>query len=1051
MKKAIKLFSILALLLCVVSCQISGIDNGVLNDGFKVTAVIDNSSATRVSYAVDNTAYTITPTWSVGDKIIGFDDQGVTFNFTVASLDGDKAVLNVADYVPGTATKLYAIYAPGYDKANFSEGTLTVSLNPQTGELNDESLVYMSATAAIEGGSVCLSFTKETAILGLKKFKLPVAAATTITSMDIIGVPAEGVFSVKEGALVFEPAATVGSVSLKGNWTTDAEGVCETPIYISVAPKAAADVVINMSTGSEHFVNVTSISDLDIEAGYYYHMSKVLGNPVVQIGDSCFGSLEEAFALASTVGGTPLTIKLLQDCTPATAPVLDNAEGIYTLDLNGKTINTTASTVLTAKDCQLTLTDSSTDDPTAWGTITTAAANTTKYVLYIDGGTLTMVEGNIVSPAYRGVNFTNGGNGTISGGHISTPGGVAVGIGATGGNVDITGNPIIEGSGNVVYYWGGTGTISGGYISNAKTSAVIYAAGTSVVTVTGDCHIKTTNLNPAASTGDATMYVSGGYFSVAIREVYAVDKDGNVYYNIPNPNEAEKDTYLYSLVPAASNTLAATVVSAANVWKHASIMSAGTQADIRSKNTAATTLKIEADLNSAQTFSFAEPHKYMLTVDMNGHKLNSTASPALTAECPITIQDSDENGAIITTGDVAVLGLGDVTINGGAYEATMLAVSVADTCALVINDGYFYGGSEDVARGGETATVTISGGWFKNCPNAAYITEGCAANPVSETHLEKTYNYKVAASSVVATVNGTGYATLSSAANAASNYSGAEEKALLVLQEDLTDAPAVEFANENKTIVFDLNGHTVATADSAFIKCSTVLDIVDNGATKGKITSSALNVICKVGTGTINLKGVVIECTKAASPNFYGSAVVYLNNSSSTVNISDGTKIIATGQVPGVSNRAGTVTITDSEVSSGTVSAGNPAICNGGTSASTTINSGSFFTSATSRSVVVNAAGLASATKAGNIVINGGYFYASDAAIMLKGNYANNDHMAHIFVNGGYFNKTTVWTSSSKQYPPTYGDGLSEHTVDPAETHLHESTGQTYQYGFQVK
>ncbi len=1033
MKKATKLFSILALLLCVVSCQISGIDNGVLNDGFKVTAVIDNSSATRVSYAVDNTAYTITPTWSVGDKIIGFDDQGVTFNFTVASLDGDKAVLNVADYVPGTATKLYAIYAPGYDKANFSEGTLTVSLNPQTGELNDESLVYMSATAAIENGSVCLSFKKETAILGLKKFKLPVAAATTITSMDIIGVPAEGVFSVKEGALVFEPATTVGSVSLKGNWTTDAEGVCETPIYISVAPKAAADVVINMSTGSEHFVNVTSVSALDIEAGYYYHMSKVLADPAVQIGDIYFSSLEEAFAYASTIGGTPLTIKLLKDCAPAKAPVLENAEGVYTLDLNGKTISTTASTVLTSKNCALTLTDSSTDDPAAWGTITTAAANTTKYVLTINGGSCQMLKGNIVAPAYRCLYFTNGANGTVAGGKLSSPAGISIGIGAAGGNVDVTGSPVIEGSGNVIYYWGGTGTISGGYISNAKASAVIYAAGTSVVTVTGDCHIKTTNLNPAASTGDATMYVSGGYFSVAVRDVYAVDKDGNVYYNIPNPNEAEKDTYLYSLVPAASNTLAATVVSAANVWKHANIMSAGTQTDIRSKNTAATTLKIEADLNAAQTFSFAEPHKYMLTVDMNGHKLNSTASPALTADCPITIQDSGENGAIITTGDVAVLGLGDVTINGGAYEATMLAVSVADTCALVINDGYFYGGSEDVARGGESASVVISGGWFKNAPNAAYIAEGCAANAASETHLEKTYNYKVAASSVVATVNGTGYASLTSAIVAANTNSDAAAAATIVLEEDFADVAPFTLANPNKPIVFDLNGHTVATQDSIFITVTGPVTFNDSGATKGKIIGPWQKVLLIGAGGDVTMNTCSIVSTKATGASFSEMAV-YVNGTGAKLTLNEGAKIYTTKKLTAVRVYTGSLIVDGGEITSGMESEGWYGIV-GANTGTITVNSGSIYTTGTGNASAchISASGV-------NIALNGGYFHSAGRCVST----ASKDYGNKLVRNGGYYNSTNGATNLG------LGEGCSVQTLDPAVTHVHETTGTTLSYGYQV-
>ena len=1031
MKKAIKLFSILALLLCVVSCQISGIDNGVLNDGFKVTAVIDNSNATRVSYAVDNTAYTITPTWTVNDKIIGFDDQGVTFNFTVASLDGDKAVLSVGDYVPGTATKLYAIYAPGYDKANFADGKLTVDLNPQTGELNDETCVFMSATATIEGGNVCFTFKKETAILGLKKFKLPVTAATTISSMELIGVPASGVFSVKEDALVFEPATTTDMISLKGNWTTDAEGVCETPIYISVAPKAAANVAINMSTGSEHFVNVTSIST-DIEAGYYYHMSKVMGEPVAQVGDTYFATIDEAFAAANAIPSV-VTITLLKDCASAATLTLNNADGVYTLDLNGKTLTTPNATGISSVGTKFILTDNSTDDPTAWGTITTVAANTGKYIVYIDGGNGRMLKGNIVSPAYRCLFFTNGANGSVEGGKLSSPAGIPLGIGSSAGNVDVTGSPVIEGSGNTIYYWGGTGTISGGYISNAKTSAVIYAAGTSVVTVTGDCHIKTPNINPAASTGDATMYVTGGYFNVAIRDVYAVDKDSNVYYNVPNPNNAESDTYPYTVVPAASNPLVATVISGSNIWKHANVMSAGMQADIRSKNTAATTLKIEADINSAQTFSFAEPHKYMLTVDMNGHKLNSTASPALTADCPITIQDSGENAAIITTGEVAVLGLGDVTINGGAYEAATLAVSVADTCALVINNGYFYGGTEDVAKGGESASVVISGGWFKNNPNVAFIADGCAANAVSETHLEKTYNYKVAASSVVATVNGTGYASLTSAIVAVNTNSDAAAAATIVLEEDFADVAPFTLANPNKPIVFDLNGHTVATQDSIFITVTGPVTFNDSGATKGKIIGPWQKVLLIGAGGDVTMNTCSIVSTKATGASFSEMAV-YVNGTGAKLTLNEGAKIYTTKKLTAIRVYTGSLIVDGGEISSGTESEGWYGIV-GANTGTITVNSGSIYTTGTGNSSAchTSASGV-------NIALNGGYFHSAGRCVST----ASKDYGNKLVRNGGYYNSTNGTTNLG------LGEGCSVQTLDPAVTHVHETTGTTLSYGYQV-
>ena len=159
MKKISKLFAILAVLLFAASCQNTAIDNGqtIDNGAFTVTATIVTPDATRVTYDVDNVGHTITPAWTVGDEIIGFDDADQTFTFLVDAVDGSgRATLDLNGYVPGGATKLYAIYYPGKAVSDFggsaSDYTLAVDLGTQGAVLNDASPVLMCATAAITAG-----------------------------------------------------------------------------------------------------------------------------------------------------------------------------------------------------------------------------------------------------------------------------------------------------------------------------------------------------------------------------------------------------------------------------------------------------------------------------------------------------------------------------------------------------------------------------------------------------------------------------------------------------------------------------------------------------------------------------------------------------------------------------------------------------------------------------------------------------------------------------------------------------------------------------------
>ena len=1034
--KKITLLSILALLLCVVSCQISNVDGVLTDDGFKVTAVIDNSDATRVTYAVDNeTAFTITPTWSVGDKIIGIDDKDQKFTFTVESVSDGVATLNAGTYTGADAHQLFAFYAPGVTESDIQPGSLNVPLDTQDGTLNNETPVVMSASAEVTGSGVVLNFVKQTAIVGLKKFKLPKEA--TITSMDLNGVSTSLAFTWNYEGLKVASGET-GSINLKGNWAADAEGVCTTPVYFSVAPQKNAQFSISMSTGTEQFVNVAQVAALNIEAGYYYHMTKEMGGPAVTVNGTGYATLEEAFAAASKINES-VVITLQRDVTPTGLCNFFNPDNkeVNVLDLNGHNITTASANLINIKDSGLHITDNSTNDPAAWGVITTAkASSTSDYVVVVSGtANVVLVKGTITATGCRGLNLTGGPTVHLDGGKVESTSGIAVGVGSSGGTLYVAGDVKINGSGNVVYLWGGTATFSGGFITNGKTSAPIYANDGATVWFS-DGYVNTPNINTVAAAAGGHAYVVGGYHSCAVRDVYAKAEDA-AYYNVLNTNEETAETYPYHVVPASSYPLYATVISGTNVWNHAELASAVKQADLRSKNTAATTLKLQSEANTNTTIAFRESHKYMLTLDLNGQRISSGALPAVQAQCPMTIVDATGQGEIYTTGAIAVRSTANLTINGGSYVSCDNAIVATDTCDLVINAGYFYGDdSYDVRRTSETASITINGGRFRKALDASTIAQGCEATAEELVYNGRTYNYKVAAAAVVATVNGTGYATLESAVVALNAIPADAGRATLILQEDIANASPINITNTNVAVALDLNGHVLSSTSASLIQTSGQLNILDSSREQtGKITSSEGKVIhMTANNAQLVINGCTIESTKTEGSAWNKDAVVYLESNKTTQVFLYNAKIIATKKLSAVINYYSTLTITGSEISSGTESTGWYALLT--VCGATTVNSVSSWTSGTG-----NASTCHIADGEGSVIVNDGYFYSNGRAVSA----GNTSYAPNIVLKGGYYNM------ARSNDAITVEEGKTFSTIDPKVTHVHTTTGATLEYGYQVK
>ena len=550
MKKISRFVSILAILLFAVSCQDSDIDGGQTIDNGKLnlTATIVAPDATRVTYDVDNAStHTITPSWTVGDEIIGWDDQGETFTFSVAAVDGSgRATLDAGSYVPGAATKLYAIYSPDNVEGDIAGGKLTVNLGTQSGVLDDDSPVLMCATAEITAGSASLSFENQTAIIGVTKFKLP--AAATVTSISVDGLITSGTFEVDGGGnLVLTPAAAPATATATGSWATGAGNICETAIYFATLPTAGAKIALRASDGANDYGNLASIAATDIAAGNYYYMQKNLGAPVAAVNGVKYGTIDDAWA-AANAATAPVTIKLLSNCTAATELTLNGSgTGAVTLDLNGKTLTENATNhIVVTGGRSLTVGDSFSDNPATQGTIQTADGTEATRTITVQGGSSLSINGGriISNPAgsstvSAAVYACEASTVTISGGFIrgeSASEGVvylfasAEEPAATKCSLTMTGGEILSNTGQPLRIFRSNALVSGGTlrletVESGKHVAYINNTTDDIspcsVEFTGDVVMTTPSARTSVYPQAGAVTISGGTYQSERYAVYA--------------------------------------------------------------------------------------------------------------------------------------------------------------------------------------------------------------------------------------------------------------------------------------------------------------------------------------------------------------------------------------------------------------------------------------------------------------------------------------------------------------------------------------------------
>ncbi|MBR4213602.1 MAG: hypothetical protein IKR82_06590 [Bacteroidales bacterium] len=1076
MKKITRFVSILAILLFAASCQNSDIDGGQTIDNGKLnlTATIVAPDATRVTYDVDNAStHTITPSWTVGDEIIGWDDQGETFTFSVAAVDGSgRATLDAGSYVPGAATKLYAIYSPDNVEGDIAGGKLTVNLGTQSGVLDDDSPVLMCATAEITAGSASLSFENQTAIIGVTKFKLP--AAATVTSISVDGLITSGTFEVDGGGnLVLTPATAPATATATGSWATGAGNICETAIYFATLPTAGAKIALRASDGANDYGNLASIAATDIVAGNYYYMQKNLGAPVADVNGVKYGAIEDAFN-AANLATVNVTLTLLADCSTTTRFDIDDAgSGAVTIDMNGH--NLTTSKQIRATGRTLTILDSSSATLAEQGTITsTYAGGRAIYVeaggtLYYQGCTIThssssygtiyltgdgtrgyLSAGKAISENYRAISVVTGAEAELSGSIVLWSTGHTI-VATESAMIRISGGTFSRGgsSGYNVVRVGGAGAvvnITGGVFDNTESTSagtLIYAGSDGgVINVSGG-FFNSTGVNPVGSNGttaaNGVAYVTGGCFNKPIQETYAKSSTDVIYTNVLNPDAGTSDTYPFTVSDVSATPTVADVKQSTYSWNHGSIESAFKGADQRAKGYGPATLTLKADATASRTMAVNSGNTYNVVLDLNGHTISSTASPAISAAGKLVINDLGSSGELTTTGAVALsVSDGSTSFNSGSFYGTTNAVNVSGG-TLDIYDGHFYGGgAADIVKTG--GTLALSGGYYRYEPDDAWMADGYASAAASEVFKARSYDYQVKASSVVATVAGKNYGSWGAAVAAACSYNGSEDTIRIQLLESIITDAAVNLTHSTKPIKLDLNGRTIETSVSSLLNSNNSLTVIDSGSPKGMISSSESNVVNKIGTGTVSLIGILIKTTKTVASGTYGAqAVVRVNNSSSTLIITD-CILYSTGMLTGVSNAAGTLTITDTEITSGSESDGLVGVFTGGSNANTTLTNCRVYTTSTTASRGIFYIG--TSESAGTLSVNGGYYYGK---IFGRG-YTSSTQLPHLTISSGYFNVEP----KSGTYYPTFATGTSVQNVDPAVTQLNSVTKKTLSYNYKV-
>ncbi len=674
MKKIVYLLSLLALSLCAYSCQ-NAIDTEI--ESLTITATIAEPDASRV--ALTDNGETLRPEWSEGDKVIGFDEEGTTFEFTVESITDRRATMSAGGYTAVDGRKVYAIYAPGYEETAISDNKLTVNINTQNGSLNKEQPYLMCATATVVGTSINLVFENQVAVVGLKKFKInPVDAATEVDHLVLNGAVASGTFQIVESKLQLVPSGSPAPITAGGTWTTDASGVYDAPVYFAVLPTNSANLELHAVATNDKYVNLASIPATTLNAGYYYRMSKIL-DAVADVDGVKYDSIDAAWA-AANVADTPVTVTLLANCRANAALTLNGSgSGAVTLDLNGKTLSapTTLATTSYALRVQnareLTISDNSSLDVDSQGSI---IGNSSAHPVYVTESTLTVTGGKIVNVAEEkySIYTVSSSACTVSGGKLSSNGGGV--YAGTGCNLNVTSGTIASNSRCIYAYSTSDSvfvTVSNGVFSSVD-SVIARSYNKSLISITGGYYSSTnSDTELFAISYSGKCHVGGGCMDRPVnnnRCGYYNPDDKKVYQrgNSLNTDAVTKDTYPF--VVDNYNRYWITTIGSYSYY-FPTFGGAAYHANVANGDV---TISPAGNRTGAGAVTLSNSAGNTITLDLKGYSVASTAESFISPGGTVVITDTGATKGEISTTKSKIIDITEasasVTLNGVAIKST---------------------------------------------------------------------------------------------------------------------------------------------------------------------------------------------------------------------------------------------------------------------------------------------------------------------------------------------------------------------------------------------